>query len=404
MQRRTLFGFGLGAVGAATAGKVRAAGGSSPVYLPVTEGVTGDRGFTPQGDFEVMARFAGPGPSGIAVTPDGRVFVGFPRHADDHDGATLGELRDGRIIPYPDAALSLPSGRPAAERLLSVHGMTTDTRGRLWLIDDGKRAHHAIPEGGAKIVGIDPTTNSVFATVILKAPVLLPDSHMNDLRVDLTHGAAGTAYVSDSSFGTSPALVVVDLATGRQRRVLAHHPSTQPERGFMAVVEGRPLVYDAAKPTFIVGGVDGVTLSADSETLFYAPLTSRRLFSIPTALLSDFSVGDDQLAEAVKDEGEKGVADGLATDALGRIYTTNFEHAAIFRRNLDGSFSIVLRDPRVVSPDGIFVDRHYVYCTLGQWNRLASFNEGIDRRVAPYDLIRIPINVAPETSAAVRDT
>jgi hypothetical protein len=56
---------------------------------------------------------------------------------------------------------------------------------------------------------------------------MLPESHMNDLRVDLTHGAAGTAYVADSSFGTTPALVVVDIATGRERRVLGSHQSTQ---------------------------------------------------------------------------------------------------------------------------------------------------------------------------------
>lgn len=83
---------------------------------------------------------------------------------------------------------------------------------------------------------------------------------MNDLRVDLTHGSKGTVYMSDSSFGHSPALVVVDVATGQQRRVLATHPSIQAEEGFMAVVEGVPLVYHAQqKPHFVVGGVDGVT-------------------------------------------------------------------------------------------------------------------------------------------------
>lgn len=37
---------------------------------------------------EVVARIMPPEPdmSGIAVTPDGRVFLGFPRHADNHRG------------------------------------------------------------------------------------------------------------------------------------------------------------------------------------------------------------------------------------------------------------------------------------------------------------------------------
>lgn len=358
-------------------------------------GDTVDLGGATAGSLEVVARFYGPGPSGIAVTPDGRVFVGFPRHADDHRGPTLAELRDGHLIPYPNAAMSLPSDAPASDRLLSVHGMTTDTRGRLWLIDDGKRAGQPIPAGGAKVVGIDPATGRVFAKVVLTPPAMREDSHMNDLRVDLTHGAEGTAYIADSSFGTTPALVVVDIASGRQRRVLADDPSTHAVDGFLTVLEGRPLRYDAHHQRFPVGGVDGVTLSADSTRLYFSPLTSRRLYSIPTALLSDFRVDDPQLAAAVRDEGEKGAADGLATDADNRLYTTDFEHDAIMRRDPDGHFDVVARDPRIVWPDGIFAAERYVYVTLGQWDRLPGFNDGKDLRRPPYLLVRIPLQQPP---------
>lgn len=317
---------------------------------------TSDAGGTTAGSLEVVARFDAPDPSGIAVTPDGRIFIGFPRHADDHAGPTLGELRDGKLPPYPDAATSLPSTRPAAERLVSVHGMTTDSRGRLWLIDDGKRAGQPIPDGGAKVVGIEPATNRIFASVVLHAPALLKDSHMNDLRIDLTHGSAGTAYVSDSSFGTAPALVVVDLASGRQRRVLADHAATRAETGFMAVIEGRPLRYDPKDQAFPVGGVDGVTLAADSSRLYFAPLASRRLYSITTALLAGFSSSEASLGAAV-------------------------------------------RDPRMLSPDGIFAARDHVYVTLGQWNRLASFHHGKDLRQAPFLLVRFPVAPAPRIDA-----
>ncbi|WP_328700995.1 L-dopachrome tautomerase-related protein [Corallococcus silvisoli] len=354
-----------------------------------------DPGTAPAGSVEVLARMEGPGPSGIAVTPEGRVFVGFPRHADDHASATLAELKDGRLVPYPSEAMSLPSDAPPEKRLLSVHGMTTDRLGRLWVIDDGKRKGHDIPEGGAKVVGIDPRTNEVFASVTLKPPVLRPDSHMNDLRVDLGHGAKGTAYVADSSFGTSPALVVVDLASGRQRRVLATHPSTQPDPGFLTMLEGRALTYDAKHPTFPVGGVDGVALGEGGRRLYYSPLSSHRLYSIPTDVLANPAASDVQLAANVRDEGEKGAADGLAEDAQGRLYTTDFEHDAILRRSPDGTFERLAYDPRFIWPDGIFVDARYVYVTLGQWNRLPDFNGGKDRREPPYLLVRIPKEPPP---------
>lgn len=386
MHRRDLL-FGAASVAAAGAATLARAA------QPAQEAINHDHGAAPDGPFEIVARFDGPGPSGIAVT-GGRVFVGFPRHAVNHRGATLAELKNGRLYPYPypDAATAMPSEHPPATRLMSIHGMTTDAKGRLWAIDDGKLAGQPLAPGAAKVIGIDPATNRIFASIVLTAPTLLPDSHMNDLRVDLTHGPQGTVFITDSSFGHSPALVVVDVASGRQRRVLASHPSIQAEHPFMAVVEGRPLVFDppAHKSAFVSGGVDGITLSPDSATLYYSPLTSRRLYSIPTALLADFDRTDAQLAAGIRDLGEKGVADGLATDAQGRIYTTNFEHDAIFRRNTDGTFDTMVRDPRVLSPDGIFVDGNMVYCTLGQWNRLAGFNNGHDLRVPPYYLIRFP--------------
>jgi hypothetical protein len=80
---------------------------------------------------------------------------------------------------------------------------------------------------GLSQVGRSPAKSG---KVLLMPPVLQPDSHMNDLRVDLTHGAQGTAYVADSSFGTTPALIVVDLATlkARWRRLVMsrRHPVT----------------------------------------------------------------------------------------------------------------------------------------------------------------------------------
>ncbi|MBF0861341.1 SMP-30/gluconolactonase/LRE family protein [Gluconobacter kanchanaburiensis] len=349
-----------------------------------------DRGTAPYGALDIVAEFDGPGPSGIVVLPNGRTFVGFPRHAIDHKGATLGELIDGKVVPYPSVSMSMPGARPT-DCLVSVHGMTMDRQGRLWMIDDGKRAGHPLQPGAAKIVCVDPQTNRVVHKIILKAPVLLNDSHMNDLRVSLSHGAQGTVFVTDSSFGNSPGLVIVDVATQQARRVLTTHPAILPEEGFMAIVEGEPRRYIAGHPQLVSGGVDGIALTKDEKRLYFAPLTSRRLYSISVDLLADPASDDAVLGPAIQNEGEKGVADGLALDDHGRLYTTNYEHDCILRRDPDGSFHMMLRDPRALSPDGIFATADHVYCTFGQWNRLASFNEGVDRRAPPYLLIRFPI-------------
>jgi hypothetical protein len=45
--------------------------------------------------------------------------------------------------------------------------------------------------------------------------------------------------------------MVVDVATGNQRRALIHHHSTQAEKRFLAVLEGKPLRY--APHTLCIG-------------------------------------------------------------------------------------------------------------------------------------------------------
>ncbi|CAI3941385.1 Sugar lactone lactonase YvrE (YvrE) (PDB:1E1A) [Commensalibacter communis] len=369
---------------------------SSPFCYAAPLGDTGDPSAIPAGSIEVLDQFTDPGPSGIAVTPDKRVFVSFPRHAQNHKDATLAEIIDGQRLPFPNNQMSLPSNLSLKDRLISVHGIALDSRNNLWVIDDGKRAGiKGIPDGAAKVVGFDIHTHKVIASIPIHAPTLLQDSHLNDLRVDLTHGEKGTAYITDSSFGTSPALVIVDLATGKQRRVLANHVSTQPEKGFVAYLAGKPRMYDPQHPSFPVGGADGVTLSHDSKTLYYAPLTSRRLYSIPTAILSDFQASEGTIEKNVKDLGEKGFADGLANDPQDRIYTTNGEHNSIWRRWPDGHMDLIARDPRIDWPDGIAVQGDIVYVVAGQWERLGGFHQGKDLREPNYLLLAIPLKTPP---------
>lgn len=355
-----------------------------------------DGSVVPVGSIQEVAAFQGPGPSGIAVTAQGRTFVGFPRHAIDHTGMTLGELVEGKLVPFPSKDISLPSSLPDAQRLVSVHGMTLDNRGRLWVIDDGKRAgKDGIPPGAAKVVGIDLNSNRIVSSIELKA-ALRQDSHMNDLRIDLTHGSQGTAYVADSSFGEDPALVVVDLATGKQRRVLAGDHSIVAQKDFVTQLDGVPMRYEGKQTVFPHGGVDGLALTPDSTRLYYSALTSRHLWSLPTQALADFTQSDKQLAAQIRDEGEKVMVDGMDTDKQGRLYMTDAEHHQVLRRWPDGHLDVVLRDPRLVWPDGVFVTADSVYVTLGQWSRLGK---GFDDRQPPYLLIKAPIEPTPQYNA-----
>lgn len=348
-----------------------------------------------QQDYEIIARINPPAPdmSGIAVSSDNRVFLGFPRHADNHKEYALAELVNGKPVAYPNKDYVYPSSKPYSDWLVSPHGMYMDKNDVLWVLDDGKRAgSKEIPEGAAKVVAIDIKTGKILHSLIIKKPVLSDDAHYNDLRVEFTHGKKGTVYIANSGFGERYSLVVLDVDSGNSREVLLNHYSTSPEPGFMGFLEGKPLVYDFKKQTFPSGGADGLALSTDSKTLYWTTITGRKLYSLPTDLLNDFNTSNQKLADAVFYEGEHPACDGLAEDENGTIYFGAFEQQSIIARNAHGNYKLVAHNKdNFIWPDGLAYSNGYVYITLGQWNRLASFNEGKDLRKPPYLVVKIRI-------------
>lgn len=347
-------------------------------------------------DIEVVAEINPPYPdmSGIAVSSDNRIFLSFPRHADNHAEFALAELVNGKPISFPDKDIVYPSTKPYSEWLVSPHGIYMDKNDVLWVLDDGKRAgQEEIPEGAAKVVAIDVKSKKVLHNLVISKPVLSNDSHYNDLRVDLTHGVEGTVYITNSGFGKRYSLVAIDVATGKIREVLLNHPTVSPESGFMAFLEGVPHVYNFNKQTFPNGGADGISISPDNKTLYWTNISGRKFHSIPTDVLSNFGTTTHQVSVAVKYEGEHPACDGLAEDESGNIYFGAFEQQSIIKRNSAGSYQLIAHDSdNFVWPDGLAYRNGYLYVTLGQWNRLPGFNNGKDLRKPPYLVVRIKVN------------
>lgn len=349
-----------------------------------------------QQHYEVIAKIAppNPDPSGIAVSSDNRLFLGFPRHADNHTEFALAELTDGNLVPFPEKDFIYPSTKPYTEWLVSPHGLFIDKNDILWVLDDGKRSGmKEIPEGAAKVVAIDIHTKKVLHKLIIPKPVLADEAHYNDLRVDLSHGKQGTVYIVNSGFGAHYSIVVIDVASGKVREVLRNHFSTSPEPGFVAFLEGIPLVFDLKEPTFPVGGVDGISISPDEKTLYWTTISGRKLYSISTDVLSDFNTTEKTVENAVVFEGGHPACDGLAEDEDGNIYFGAFEQQSIVQRSPDGNYKLLAHDKEnFVWPDGLAYRNGFVYVTLGQWNRLPGFNGGKELRKPPYWVVKININ------------
>lgn len=351
------------------------------------------------GRIEQVFAFQNQMPTGVTVSQSGRIFVNYPRWEDPVD-FTVAEIVNGREVPFPDATINRLNLNNPGETFVSVQSVVVDPRDRLWIVDTGSiNLMPIVAKNAPKLVCVDLATNRIIKTIRFEnSPAVLPTTYLNDIRFDLRKGAEGTAYITDSSASGPSAIIVVDLASGTSRRVLNGHPSVSPEPLFTATVEGKDLKEDKpdAPPMHIRLGSDGIAISADGSRLYYCPLASRKLYSVATDALLNANLSETEVAAAVRDEGLKPAADGLESDAEGRIYSTDYENRGIKVRGANGAYTTLIEDPKVVWADTMSIASNgYLYFTSNQLNRQAGYNDGRDLRKKPYHLFRVKIDGTP---------
>jgi len=217
-------------------------------------------------------------PTGVTVSKDGRVFVCFPRWGDPVE-FTVGEIRNGKVEPYPNISTNRLNTQNQTESLVSVQSVVVDPQDRLWMLDTGSINMGPVSPGGPKMLCFDLKTNRLVKRVNFKEDVVLPTTYLNDVRFNLTMGKEGVAFITDSSDKGPNGIIVVDLASGESWRKLNDHPSTKADPDFAPIVEGaqlkvRPGVGQPEGTLKI--GADGIAISTDGKTLYYCPLASRR--------------------------------------------------------------------------------------------------------------------------------
>ena len=152
--------------------------------------------------------------------------------------------------------------------------------------------------------------------------VVYPDSYINDIRFDLRPNISGTsgqgvAYMTDSSPEGRNGIITIDLGTSQSWRHLDNTPQVTSEPGFVPIIWGEVAYnFDASAGRLLQSsfGSDGIALSADGDTLYWCPIGSRTLYSVPTERLRDRGPTSELMAQqAVVSHGQKGISDGLET-------------------------------------------------------------------------------------------
>lgn len=293
--------------------------------------------------------------TGVNVTKDGRIFLNFPRWTED-TAVSVAELKNGKAVAYPNEEWNAWRNAKrdeiaAKNHFVCVQSIVMDHSDNLWVLDPGAPALSFRVPDAPKLVKINTTTNKVEQVLNLGDDVAPQGSYLNDVRFSPDDK---WAYLTDS--GAIGSLVVIDLTSGKAKRVLAGDPSTQGDKSVQVTYKGKVL----RKPDGegVAFTADGLAVSPDGKTVYWQAIKGKTLYALPAAdlqkALTDPS-SDKDLPGKVTVVGENGPADGLLISRHdGKMYVTGPENDSIRVRDLSKTGTkptVLIEDKRLVWPD-----------------------------------------------------
>lgn len=325
--------------------------------------------------------------AGVTISKAGRIFINFPRWVDEPTPSVAEVAADGSLIPYPNGAINAwdqVPGDSAASHFVCVQSVVVDKEDALWILDPASPGFREVVPGGPKLLKVDLATNQVARTYHFDDEAAPPKSYLNDVRF-----AHGFGFMTDSGLG---AIVVLDLSTGKVRRLLEDHPSTKAEPGVEPVIGGRQWRFSADNTTPQVH-TDGIAIDPHHKYVYYKALTARSLYRIAIDALLDLSLSPDALGDLVERVAVAQPTDGLEFDSEGNLYMTAIEDNAIKVLRPDGGIEVFASAPEFLWPDTIAMtgDGHLIF-SASQFHLMPAFNENLDKRRPPYDVFRLKLH------------
>lgn len=311
------------------------------------------------------------------------VFSNHPFYSPKFRVMTYDE-KTKTATPFPNEEWNTP--KPDANKyLVTVLGIHNDSHGVVWMLDMGRKDSIS-----AKFVGWDTKSNTLKGIYPIPAPASIESSQLNDFIIDEKHEVF---IIADENIGTGGdgskgALVVVDMKTGKARRLLEGHTSTIPEETPL-IFDGKSLnIPNTQTPIYV--GADGITADKDNEWLYYAPLNGTKLYRIKITDLLNEKLTDVDLGKKVELYSEKENNGGLSIDIKENIYTTYIESNSIGVITPDSKKSYhFASNENLYWPDGVSYNKDgYMYVSAAQLQLASVFNNGVDKTIKPFKIFR----------------
>jgi len=324
------------------------------------------------------------GPGGMCLLPSGEYIVACHSFFNPQYRVMKFDREDG-WIPFPNEPMNTPgSGDPAL--LDSVIGLACDSRGIVWMLDNGRRSGKT-----PKLVAWDTKRNGLHKVHVIDGLALSPNSFLTNLALD---PVGPHIYIADPADGISSALIIVDTQTGLTRRVLEGDRSVQRDPNLAFVIEGQSL--EVRRPDGALAspltGVSPIAIDRKGEWLYYGARDGASLFKIKTELLVDPAIPPNVLASQITGVSPKPVCESMTIDARGRIYFADIVRGSIDYVSPEENFlnlRLLVEDPRISWPGGLTLGPDgQLHFFSSQLHRTPFFNSGKDMTTPPFPVLK----------------
>ncbi|CAG0901892.1 unnamed protein product [Darwinula stevensoni] len=316
-------------------------------------------------------------PENCAITGlkvyNGDIFVTTPRWKPGVPAA-LSRVVDGVLAPYPRWELQEIGNCHAFQ---FVQSMEIDALGRMWIIDTGRAEGFNYSEPcPAKLRVWDIADERFIRMHEFPSSVVPPTNFLNDIVVDLTEEDA-YAYITDAN---EAALIVYRYR--RDESWVARHEVMLPTPGAETIIiNGVEFSTNTA--------IDGIALW-NSEQVYFCPLTSFELYSIPTEILRNETLATGNLDDYIIEHPQRpSQADGMVVVG-DTLYFGSLAENAIYSYRVNNSYEMVARDDVTMEwVDTFAVSDGYLWFTT---NRLHLFFLGQLAEDEPnFRIMRVPL-------------
>ncbi|WP_340199365.1 L-dopachrome tautomerase-related protein [Ascidiimonas sp. W6] len=293
----------------------------------------------------LVASFEGQQVTGVTVTKEGQLFANFPRWREGVRHSVV-EVGAGETRPYPNESWNnWKLGDTLQDSVFVAVQSVVASNHKLYVLDTRNPLFQGV-QGAPRVFTFDLYTNTLERTYVFSEESFHSDSYINDLRIDVAHKHA---YFTDSGHA---GLVILDLESGKTKRVLDNHTSTLAETNQL-IIDGKPWKNTVHS--------DGIALDTENGLLYYHALTGYNLYAVPVKTLLEGT--DQEIEKSVQLIQKTPAPDGMIFDAKGNLYLADLEQHKILSLDTSGNLNVIASGENVRWVDTFSIYNGELYYT-----------------------------------------